>query len=67
MSKKDFIALADTIKYHNRHADNDDQFTPNQLETLASFCRGQNCDFKKQRWLDYIAGECGPSGGAVKK
>lgn len=42
MSKKDFIALADSIKHHNKYA-------------------------KPHEMLDYINGECGPSGGKVTK
>lgn len=33
---------------------------------LADFCKAQNGCFDRQRWLSYIAGECGPNGGAVK-
>jgi len=68
MSKKHFIALADAIKQHN-----DDPrslkpvFSKDHLETLARFCRGQNSSFKETRWLDYIAGECGPNGGENKR
>jgi len=65
MSKKDFIALADAIRRHNRYDRN--PFTADQLQALASFCRQQNGNFKEQRWLDYIAGECGPNGGEIKK
>lgn len=57
MSKKDFIALADTIR------EQDLPFTDGQVKTLADFCRSQNPDFKRDRWLSYIAGKCGPSGG----
>lgn len=68
MSKKHFIALADFIKMHQRAA-RDTQANPfheDQLETLADFCRAQNHDFKKERWLGYIKGECGSNGGRVK-
>jgi hypothetical protein len=62
MSKKDFIALANAIREHNKTGD---AFTPSQLATLAVFCRQQNPDFKRERWLDYIAGLCGPNGGSL--
>ena len=74
MSKKDFIALADAIKEHNRIADQrerfgstkDHFFSEDQISSLADFCEDQNPNFKRDRWLDYIAGNCGPNGGAIK-
>ena len=68
MSKKHFIALADDIREHNRCAVNNGEipFTPDQIDVLARFCRMQNSQFNRERWLDYIAGECGPNGGRVK-
>ncbi len=65
MSKKHFIALADAIRDHNRYGPA--PFTQEQIGALASFCRDQNGNFLAQRWVDYIAGECGPSGGAIKR
>jgi len=63
MTKKNFIALADTIREFNKF--NPDQpFTREQLHALAIFCMRQNGNFKADRWLAYIAGECGPNGGA---
>jgi hypothetical protein len=64
MTKQDFIALANAIKAANAHAD---RFTDSQLDTLADFCKSQNPAFKRDRWLGYINGENGPSGGAVKR
>jgi hypothetical protein len=66
MSKKNFIALADMIRFHNRtHATGDSAvFNESHLIALAEFCREQNCRFKRERWLDYINGKCGPNGGA---
>ena len=66
MSKKDFIALADDIRYHNSFEFNA-TFTPDQIKMLAAFCRRQNSNFMEGRWLDYIAGQCGPNGGPVKR
>ena len=68
MSKKHFIALADDIREHNRCAVNNGEipFTPDQIDVLARFCRMQNSQFNRERWLDYVAGECGPNGGRVK-
>ena len=65
MSKKDFIALADIIRKVNAD-DSATPFTDFQIDELADFCQSQNPNFDRYRWLDYIAGRCGPSGGAVK-
>lgn len=67
MSKKHFIALADSIRWHNRNtADGDSSmFTQSHLNVLADFCKSQNGQFNRKRWLAYIAGECGPNGGEV--
>lgn len=64
MTKKHFIALADWIIEHNKRGD--DVFTDHQLSELAAFQKLYNSKFKTERWLDYIAGRCGPNGGAVK-
>ena len=65
MSKKDFIALADTIRDHQQTNQNlDDQFTENQIALLADFCQSQNQNFMHDRWLGYIAGTNGKNGGA---
>jgi hypothetical protein len=68
MSKKHFIALADNIRAHNKvaaHNTGFTAFTPDQLETLADFCRSQNYNFKGERWIAYLRGECGPNGGKL--
>ena len=68
MSKKHFIALADAIREHNRvRGQYGDGFSDEQLDTLARFMASQNANFMRDRWLDYIAGKCGPNGGAIKK
>ena len=73
MSKKHFIALADAIREHNRgvaasiDADEAQMFGPEQLDTLADFCMRQNGNFKRERWLAYIVGECGKNGGQRKQ
>jgi hypothetical protein len=70
MSKKDFIALADAIKAHNKQAalDSTSQvFTTDQLETLADFCKRMNPRFMQDRWFGYIDGENGPNGGSIRK
>jgi hypothetical protein len=62
MSKKHFIALADQIIIENKYGQH--KFSTGQLEFLANFCQSQNSAFNRERWLDYIAGKCGPNGGA---
>jgi hypothetical protein len=74
MTKKNFVALADSIKEHNRAVDTYNRaglnggasFNDSHLHTLAAFCASQNPRFNRERWLAYIAGECGPNGGSIK-
>ena len=69
MSKKDFIALADSIRAHNNDAKTfgtATAFTDGQINMLANFCKSQNSAFMRDRWLGYIAGENGKNGGTVK-
>jgi hypothetical protein len=71
MSKKHFIELADCLKAHNarnlnafgRNAGRMN-FSSECIETLANFCQAQNPRFDRARWIAYIAGTCGPNGGA---
>jgi hypothetical protein len=67
MTKKQFVALADSIREHNRVAkfNGEKAFTVDQLAALARFCATESARFKCDRWLDYIAGRCGPNGGTV--
>lgn len=73
MSKKDFIALDDSIREYNSLARNrylagtNSPFNSAQILTLADFCEGQGSHFDRERWLGYINGENGPNGGAVKE
>lgn len=67
MTKKHFIELADQIREHNRlseHNPNYAPFTLEQLKTIAAACYRSNNAFKRDRWISYIKGECGPNGGA---
>jgi hypothetical protein len=64
MTKKHFIALADAIRHHNVTTSAESHFNAAQVETLAIFCENMNHGFNRNRWLDYIAGKCGPNGGA---
>ncbi len=63
MTKKHFIALADMVKHYSQYTTG---FTSFQKELLADFCLEQNPRFDRNRWLNYIAGTCGPNGGKVK-
>jgi hypothetical protein len=65
MKKKQFIALADSIKAQQLHAQREGYtaFTEDQLAALADFCQSQNPQFTRSRWLGYIAGENGNNGG----
>jgi hypothetical protein len=67
MTKKQFVALADSIREHNRlgNLNGETAFTDVQLASMARFCASENPRFKRERWLDYIAGRCGPNGGTV--
>ena len=76
MSKKDFIALANLVREMRPvvRAGQSEQATAYDAgafqqweytrEKLAEFCRAQNPSFMENRWLDYIAGKCGPNGGS---
>lgn len=64
MTKKHFIALADTIKDYNKRQGI--PFLDRHREALADFCERQNPHFDRDGWLGYIAGSNGPNGGKVK-
>ena len=65
MSKKHFIALADAIREANSHYTDPKGYPFNEqtVEALADFCADQNENFKRDRWLGYIAGTNGKNGG----
>ena len=70
MTKQNFIALADLIRDANACHDREKlagfaPFNANSIASLAGFCATQNAQFNRQRWLDYVAGKCGPNGGAI--
>ena len=66
MSKKHFIRLADAI-IKSAPADRSayGAFSRSAILALADFCQEQNANFNRDRWLSYIAGQCGPNGGKV--
>ena len=65
MTKKDFVALADALRIHNRTADGRTEFTPDHLRVLADFCASQDPNFNPKRWIDYIAGTGGPGDESI--
>lgn len=69
MTKKDFIALADSIREHNDRATfggSCEKFTEDQIATICRFCQKQNSRFSEGIFRGYIAGTCGPNGGRIK-
>lgn len=69
MSKKHFIELADCLRDLKPQRPSDGAMLQwkDMIDGLADFCAAQNPRFNRERWLGYIAGENGPSGGAVKR
>ncbi len=79
MSKKHFIALADAfrrskplgadestgITYGVVLSAEADQWKAD-VAAVADVCKSANRDFNRERWMDYIHGLCGPSGGKPK-
>jgi hypothetical protein len=63
MTKKHFIALADAVKSMVTHDDASSLEYAEVVSVLADFCQSQSENFNRERWLAYIAGECGPNGG----
>lgn len=59
MTNKDLVALADTLRIHNRTAEAPAEFTPDHLRVLADFLASQDASFNRERWMDYVAGEWG--------
>ena len=61
------VELADHMESElagGRLADLADQQRSDLLDVIADFCANQNPHFNRARWLGYIAGTCGPNGGA---
>lgn len=59
MTKKHFILLADMLR--------DQDLNEKQFDAIIAFCEKCNPAFNAERWLAYLRGECGPSGGVIKK
>ena len=71
MSKKDFIALADAVRVHQNDLARvgvveQSAYGEYWIDVLADFCKSRNSRFLRDRWVGYIRGENGPSGGKVK-
>ena len=62
MTKKHFIRFAEYLRDTKGYCQ---PFTSEQQEHLANFCHEQNRHFNRARWLGYIQGRNGPSGGKV--
>ena len=78
MSKKHFIELADVLRFQKpiQSVSTEDSYVhgledgkaimwDHMVQHLADFCQSQNGQFKRDRWLQYINGECGPNGGKL--
>ncbi len=63
MSKKDFVALGTMCKESLGQS----EMSTAAIIRIADFCQKQNPQFMRERWLDFVAGNCGPNGGAIKQ
>ena len=72
MTKKHFIALAEVLRdlqpcnAPEQYREGCELQWRETLDALADFCARQNPQFDRERWLAYIAGECGQNGGKVR-
>lgn len=59
MSKKDYIAIADAFRSIR---------VPGAvIDALIRVFKADNPAFNENRWLNYLSGKCGPSGGKIRK
>ena len=65
MTKKHFIALADSIKdgLQNEH---DSYMSDKAFDDIVAFCHSMNSRFNEHRFREYVSGRCGQNGGKVK-
>ena len=69
MSKKHFVMLADALRAEKPASHwNPNKMTQWELDVkaIADVCARCSPNFKRDRWMDYVNGLCGPSGGALK-
>lgn len=64
MTKKHFIALADQLIAMKAEPFYDKEQLAAFTRDMARFCKAQNPRFDTERFLGYVAGTCGPNGGA---
>ena len=69
MTKQHFIALADALRASKPAEENDAAHVQwlADVGAIAIACKAANPRFNEIRWLGYTNGECGPSGGEIKK
>ena len=63
MTKKHFIALGIEVKGMLASG----MISDSGVQRLALFCRDTNPAFNRDRWLGFVYGTNGPSGGVIKK
>lgn len=63
MTKRHFIALADTLRLEIFPELTNSEDAEMIIRKLARFCEDQNPRFDRERWEGYIHGTCGPNGG----
>lgn len=68
MTKKDFIALGDSLR-DTMPEDGSELSAAQQwnktIDVLCGFMKRNNYNFNEPRWRDYLNGACGPSGGKI--
>jgi hypothetical protein len=57
LHKRHFIALAEALRPVRK------DLNETVLQALLAWCKAENRDFKLERFIEYLAGTCGPSGG----
>ena len=63
MTKKDYIAIAQKMRFTEPQGIERHYQWSDDIAALADLFEADNPRFLRQRWLDYIAGRCGPNGG----
>ena len=63
MTKKDFIALANAFRSLLEESTEETITFDQCVNAIADVCQESNPRFDRDRWIGYINGECGSSGG----